>query len=66
VADPEPDPDFLAEARRPRSGFFSELWGFLGSNKRYWLVPIIVVFLLFAVLMFTSTTGVAPFIYTLF
>ncbi len=57
---------FLDEARRPRKGFLSELIGFIFSNKRYWLVPIVVVMLLFTVLMLTSSTGVAPFIYTLF
>jgi hypothetical protein len=60
------DEKFLEESRRPRKGFVSELVGFMMSNKRYWLVPIVLVMLLFTVLMLTSTTGVAPFIYTLF
>jgi hypothetical protein len=58
--------DFLEQARRPRKGFLSEFVGFMLSNKRYWLLPIVLVMILFTVLMLTSTTGVAPFIYTLF
>jgi hypothetical protein len=58
--------DFLEQSRRPRKGILSEFVGFLLSNKRYWLLPIVLVMILFTVLMLTSTTGVAPFIYTLF
>ena len=47
-------------------GFLGELWGFLKSTKKWWLLPIIVVVVLFGVLIFLSGTGVAPFIYTLF
>ena len=43
-----------------------ELWLFLRHNKRWWMTPIIVVLLLFAVLVFLSGTAAAPFIYTLF
>ena len=46
------------------AGFFSELWGFLRENKKWWLLPILIVLLLFGVLIFLSGTGAAPFIYT--
>ncbi len=47
--------------------FLSELWGFLRVRKKFWLLPIILVLLLFGVLVvLTSGTAVAPFIYTLF
>ena len=49
-----------------RDGFFIELWSFLKSNKKWWLLPIIIVFLILAALVFLSSTGLAPFIYTLF
>ncbi|MEW6009470.1 MAG: DUF5989 family protein [Candidatus Omnitrophota bacterium] len=36
-------------------------------RKRYWLLPIIIVLLLFSLLIiFTQSSTVAPFIYTLF
>lgn len=47
--------------------FFRDLWGFLRTRKKFWLIPIILMLLFFGVLIvFTSGTAVAPFIYTLF
>ena len=48
------------------AGFFSELWGFLTTNKKWWLIPILIVLLLFGLLIFLSGTGLAPFIYQFF
>ena len=53
-------------AEQNRTGFISELWGFLKHNKKWWLIPIIVCLLAFSVLILLSGTGIAPFIYTLF
>jgi uncharacterized protein DUF5989 len=45
----------------------SEFWQFLMSEKKYWLVPIVIVFVLFGLLIVLSqSSAVAPFIYTLF
>jgi hypothetical protein len=45
----------------------SELWFFLRQEKKYWLVPIVIVFVLFGLLMvFSQSSALAPFIYTLF
>jgi hypothetical protein len=55
-----------AAAKQSGGGFMSDLWGFLKTNKKWWLLPIIVVFVILAVLVLLSSTGVAPFIYTLF
>jgi hypothetical protein len=44
-----------------------ELWQFLRQEKKYWLLPIVIVFVLFGlVIAFSQTSAVAPFIYTLF
>jgi hypothetical protein len=44
-----------------------DLWGFLKERKKWWLLPMVVVLLLFGVLIvFTSGSAIAPFIYTLF
>ena len=44
-----------------------EIWHFMRERKKFWLLPIIVVFLVLSSLLFlTSGTAVAPFIYTLF
>jgi len=47
--------------------FLGDLWGFLKTRKKFWLLPIILVLLLFGVLIvLTSGSAIAPFIYTLF
>jgi hypothetical protein len=44
-----------------------EFFRFLKQEKKYWLVPIVVVFVLFGLLIvFSQSSAVAPFIYTLF
>jgi hypothetical protein len=47
-------------------GFLPEFLDFLKTNKKWWLLPILITFLLLALLILISSTGVAPFIYTLF
>lgn len=48
-------------------GFVAELWAFMKERKVFWLLPILVVLLLFGSLMvLTQGSAVAPFIYTLF
>jgi Family of unknown function (DUF5989) len=46
---------------------FVEFLQFLRQEKKYWLVPIVIVFVLFGLLIvFSQSSAVAPFIYTLF
>jgi hypothetical protein len=46
---------------------FAELLEFLGTRKKFWLVPLLVLFLVFGALFVLSQGSVvAPFIYTLF
>jgi hypothetical protein len=50
-----------------KQSIISEFWEFLKIRKRYWLLPIVVVLLLLgALIVFTQTSAVAPFIYALF
>ena len=47
--------------------FLKDLWGFLNARKKFWLLPIILTLLLFGILIvLTSGSAIAPFIYTLF
>ncbi len=47
--------------------FLKDLWGFMKVRKKIWLLPMILVLLLFGVLIvLTSGTAIAPFIYTIF
>lgn len=48
-------------------GLLKEFWDFLRVRKKWWLAPIIVALLLLgALIFFTQSSAVAPFIYTLF
>ena len=47
--------------------FLKEFWEFLIIRKKYWLLPIIIVLVLFGgLIVLTQGTAVAPFIYTIF
>ena len=47
--------------------FLNDLWSFLKERKKFWLLPLILVLLVFGVLIvLTSGSAIAPFIYTLF
>lgn len=57
---------FLRIATR-RLGIAGELLSFLWSNKRWWVLPMIIVLLAFGVLfILAQSSAIAPFIYTLF
>lgn len=44
-----------------------EFWAFLKVNKKWWLLPIVIILLLLgALIIFTESSTIAPFIYTLF
>lgn len=58
---------FEAAARtESRGGILGEFLFFLKDSKKWWLLPILVVIVLFGALVFLSGTAAAPFIYTLF
>lgn len=66
MSHPSPNEFERAASEHTRQGILSEFWGFLRENKKWWLLPIIVALLMFGFLVFLSSTGLAPFIYTLF
>jgi hypothetical protein len=63
---PDQAKQFSQAAAQPRTGLLCEVAHFLAQNKKWWLLPILVVLLLLGVLVLLGGTGVAPFIYTLF
>jgi hypothetical protein len=63
---PEPKDDFAREAESAERGFIHELFGFLRQNRKWWLLPAIIVLLLVGVLGVLGGTALAPFIYTMF
>lgn len=47
--------------------FLAELWAFLRSSKKFWLLPILIMMAMFGGLIVLSEgSAVAPFVYTLF
>lgn len=47
--------------------FIKEMWAFMKERKKFWLLPIITILIVFGVLIvLTQGSAVAPFIYTIF
>jgi|TARA_B100001175_G_C19299202_1_gene537363 hypothetical protein len=47
--------------------FLKEFWEFLRVRKKYWLLPILLVLVIFGgLIILTQGSAVAPFIYTIF
>jgi competence protein ComGC len=47
--------------------FIKDLWGFMKERKKFWLLPMIIILLLIGLLLvFSSGSAIAPFVYTLF
>ncbi len=54
------------EEAASEKGIVAEFWEFLMDNKKFWLIPILLVLLLLGMLIIFSGSTAAPFIYTLF
>lgn len=63
---PAAETTFEQAAQEGRSSIFGEFYHFLLHNKKWWLLPILVVLLGVTALVLLSSTAAAPFIYTLF
>ena len=47
--------------------FLAELWKFMSVRKKFWLLPIMVMMVVFGgLIVLTKGSAVAPFIYTIF
>jgi hypothetical protein len=47
--------------------FLLELWAFIRVRKKFWLLPILVMMLVFGgLLILAQGSAIAPFIYTIF
>lgn len=57
---------FEVQAAEPRTGLIAEFWEFFRTNKKWWMIPLVVVLLVLAGFVFVGGTALAPFIYTLF
>ncbi|MGH9253242.1 MAG: DUF5989 family protein [Vicinamibacterales bacterium] len=47
--------------------FLAELWDYMRHRKKFWLLPLLLVLLLFGgLLVLAKGSAIAPFIYTIF
>ena len=53
-------------SKEKRSSILGEFWEFLKHNKKWWLLPILVILLGLGLLVLLSSSAIAPFIYPLF
>jgi hypothetical protein len=66
MAENETKTEFEKAAEEERISLVTEFLYFLKDNKKWWLLPILLVLLGVGALAMLSGTGAAPFIYTLF
>lgn len=63
---PDPKRNDFENAGDSSGNLLSQIWQMLRQNKKYWLLPIVIVLLLLGVIIILGATSAAPFIYTLF
>lgn len=58
--------EFEQLSQQKRTTLMGEFIEFLKHNKKWWLLPIILILLAMGLLVFLSSSAIAPFIYPLF
>ncbi len=66
MADDKETTDFEQAASGRRHGIASEVSSFVWRNKRWWMIPMILVLSLLGLVILLGSTGVGAFIYPLF
>lgn len=58
----------MLDSTKSRAGIIRELFGFLWKRKMWWLIPMVVMLLVFGMLLILGTVfpSISPFVYTLF
>ena len=63
---PTKESDFARKAEGKQRSMIGELWDFMRTHKKWWLLPIIIALLVLGLLLVLGGGAAAPFIYTLF
>ena len=58
--------EFARQGKRNRSSTAVEVFRLLRKTRKWWMLPLILVMLALGIFMVLSSSGVAPFIYTVF
>ena len=64
-AKPSPGSEFREAGKGKQPSLFAEFSIFILENKKWWLIPILLVLGLVGLLVVLGSSGAAPFIYTL-
>lgn len=65
MSEPEKN-DFEEAGAEKEASLWREFTAMLMENKKYWMIPIVLILLLFGALILMGGSAAAPFIYTLF
>lgn len=57
---------FEQAGRQARPGIVREFWDFLKHNKKWWLLPILVILLVIGLLVVLAGSGAGAWMYTVF
>jgi len=57
---------FAQQGQEQRTGLLADFIYLLKNNRKWWMLPLILVLIVFGIFMVLSSSGVAPFIYTVF
>ncbi len=58
--------EFEQAGDEQQTSLVADLIGLLKNNKKYWLIPLLIMLLILGLLIVLGGTAAAPFIYTLF
>ncbi|RIK65135.1 MAG: hypothetical protein DCC65_13225 [Planctomycetota bacterium] len=58
--------EFMREGQAARTSFLSDFVHLIKENRKWWMLPLVLMLVAFGALMILASTGAAPFIYTLF
>ncbi|MGI9471518.1 MAG: DUF5989 family protein [Rubripirellula sp.] len=66
MSSPEQKNEFEEAGEQQQLSLVQEFVVFITENKKWWLIPILLVLGMVGLLVMLGSTGAAPFIYTLF
>ncbi len=58
--------EFMREGQGARTSFLGDFVHLIKENRKWWMLPLVLMLVAFGALMILASTGAAPFIYTLF
>ena len=66
MADQDNQPNEFESAGDEQPSILVEVFYFMRDNKKWWMLPIVIVLAFLGILIALAATGLAPFVYTLF